>query len=253
MTGLSTDYERDCKVDIGSYVEASTDATVTNDNTEQKRSCVALGPVGNRQGPIKCFNIESGKILHLRTLTQLPCPLANRLVKKVEAWDKRGARVIKKGCIEFLNRNGENFDWENDDLSELEVVNKQPRLVDPGVADIPLDAGPKEDLGGSPEVKEKPPYATRVVEARHHAGLDVKSEPRQSQGVEVRDDGVIVIDDDGNEVQVEVSKFSEGAHGTGRRDIYSLLPRKGRTTRPLGSRTQGKVQGVMPPKMIHTF
>ena len=37
--------------------------------------------------------------------------------------------MIKKGCIEFLNRNGENFDWENDDLSELEVVNEQPKLV----------------------------------------------------------------------------------------------------------------------------
>ena len=64
MTGLSTDYDRDCKVDIGSYVEASTDATATNDNTERTRSCVALGPVGNRQGSVKCFDIESGKILH---------------------------------------------------------------------------------------------------------------------------------------------------------------------------------------------
>ena len=34
VTGLSTDFNRDCKVDIGSYVEASTDAVVTNDNTE---------------------------------------------------------------------------------------------------------------------------------------------------------------------------------------------------------------------------
>ena len=62
VTGLSTDYNRDCKVDIGSYVEASTDAVVTNGNTERTRSCVALGPVGNRQGSVKCFDIESGKI-----------------------------------------------------------------------------------------------------------------------------------------------------------------------------------------------
>ena len=48
VTGLSTDYKRDCKVDIGSYVEASTDAAVTNNNTERMRRCVALGPVGNR-------------------------------------------------------------------------------------------------------------------------------------------------------------------------------------------------------------
>ena len=48
-------------MDIGSYVEASTDAAVTNDNTERTRSCDGLGPVGNRQGSVKCFDIESGK------------------------------------------------------------------------------------------------------------------------------------------------------------------------------------------------
>ena len=72
VTGLSTDYERDCKVDIGSYVEAITDTTVTNDNTERTRSCIALGPVGNRQVSVKCFDIKSGKILHRRTVTKLP-------------------------------------------------------------------------------------------------------------------------------------------------------------------------------------
>ena len=36
------------------------------------------------------------------------------------------------------------------------MVNEQPKLGDPGVTDIPLDGGPEEELGGSPEVKEKP-------------------------------------------------------------------------------------------------
>ena len=45
VTGLSIDYDCDCKVDIGSYIEASTDATVTNNNTERTRSCVTLGRV----------------------------------------------------------------------------------------------------------------------------------------------------------------------------------------------------------------
>ena len=58
VTGLSTDYERDCKVNIGSYVEASTDTTVTNDNAERAMSCVALGHVDNRQGSFKCFDIH---------------------------------------------------------------------------------------------------------------------------------------------------------------------------------------------------
>ena len=97
MTGLSTDYERDCKANIGSYVEASTDATVTNVKTERTRSCVARGPVGNRQGSVKSFDIESGKILHRRTMTQLPRPLDDRLVKNIEEWGAKGASVRLKG------------------------------------------------------------------------------------------------------------------------------------------------------------
>ena len=76
--------------------------------------------------------------------------------------------------------------------------------MDPGAAEIPLDAGPEDELGGFQGVKEKPSYVTRAVAARRRAGLDVESEPRQSRGVEVRADNVIVIDDDGDEVQVEV-------------------------------------------------
>ena len=77
---------------------------MTNNNIERTRSCVALGPVGNRQGSVKYFDIESGKILHRRTVTQLPWPLDNRLVKKVKQWGKKGAAAIKRGCIDFFEQ-----------------------------------------------------------------------------------------------------------------------------------------------------
>ena len=74
-----------------------------------------------------------------------------------------------------------------------------------GVAEITLSAAPEEELRGSPVIPEKPSYYTRAVAARRCAGLNVESAPRQSRGVEVRADDVIVIDDDDNEVQVEVA------------------------------------------------
>ena len=86
VTGLSTDYKRDCKVDPGSYVEASTDAIITNNNTQRTTSCVDIGPAGNRQGSIKCVDIMTGKILVRRNVTQLPWPLDKMLIKRVEAW-----------------------------------------------------------------------------------------------------------------------------------------------------------------------
>ena len=80
VTGLSTDYKRDCKVDIDGYVEESTVAVVTNDNIERTRKCVDIGLVGNRQDPRKYFDIETDKILHPRTVTQLHWTRGNILI-----------------------------------------------------------------------------------------------------------------------------------------------------------------------------
>ena len=36
--------------------------------------------------------------------------------------------------LEFLNRNGEKFAWENDDLAEIEVKTREEKLVQPTMA-----------------------------------------------------------------------------------------------------------------------
>ena len=101
-----------------------------------------------------------------------------------------------------LNRKGEKFDWDNDDLTDLEVVDEQPKLIDPGVADIPVPDEYDEDITESEEKKERPSYVTRAVLARQRAGLDRESEPGAARGVGVlRADDVIVIDDDDDTVQ----------------------------------------------------
>ena len=134
-------------------------------------------------------------------MTQIPWPLDNILIRKVEAWGKKGARAIKRGRIKFLNRKGEKFDWDNDDLTDLEVVDEQPKLIDPGVADIPVPDEYDEEITESDE-KERPSYVTRAVLARQRAGLNRESEPGAARGVGVlRADDVIVIDDDDDTIQ----------------------------------------------------
>ena len=49
ITGSTINYKRDCKAVVGVYVEASTDAEITNDNSECRQSCIYLGPAGNCQ------------------------------------------------------------------------------------------------------------------------------------------------------------------------------------------------------------
>ena len=116
------------------------------------------------------------------------------MIRKVEAWGKRSARAIKRNRIDFLNRKGEKFDWDNDDLSDLERVDEQPKMIDPGVADVPEDDKYDEDPDQGRRVEEKPSYVTRAVAARERAGLNRES-PRQARGVDERVGDVIEIDD----------------------------------------------------------
>ena len=84
VTGRTVNYKRDYRACIGGYVEASTDAIVTNDNMHRTHSCITLGPSGNRQGSVKCFDLETGKVVVRRTINQIPWP--EIMIKNSSAW-----------------------------------------------------------------------------------------------------------------------------------------------------------------------
>ena len=74
---------KDAKAMFGSYVEASRDDKITNDMKSRTDPCLALGPSGNLQGSVKCFDLKTGRILIRRTVTSMPVP--DSLVKVVNA------------------------------------------------------------------------------------------------------------------------------------------------------------------------
>ena len=43
VTGISTEYFRDCKADVGAYVKASHDNEITNTNDKRTHSCIYVG------------------------------------------------------------------------------------------------------------------------------------------------------------------------------------------------------------------
>ena len=45
--------------------------------------------------------------------------------------EKKGKKAILKGQIKFMNQKGEKFDWDNDDLTEIEMSDIEPKLVQP--------------------------------------------------------------------------------------------------------------------------
>ena len=63
---LTWDMSIYCRVEFGAYVEVYDDWDVTNSMKARARHCIALGPTGNLQGSIKCFDLKTGIVLHRR-------------------------------------------------------------------------------------------------------------------------------------------------------------------------------------------
>ena len=74
VTGLRMDYTKHCRVRWGAYVEASQDPDITNTMTDRTAPCIALGPTGNIQGSINCYNLETKQVITRRTIQPLPMP-----------------------------------------------------------------------------------------------------------------------------------------------------------------------------------
>ena len=199
MTGLTVSFTKHCTVDVGAYIEASTDAIITNINNYRTHAYIALGTYGNRQGYLNCFDLDMGRVVVRGTVKQMIWP--ERLLRKANAWGKKGKNAILKGQIKFLNRKGDKFDWENNDLTEIEMADKEPKLVQPNfIAKIPLIEvesdyepimGPKPST--EPEVNSS--YAERAKKARKNAGqnTDVMTHPK-TRGVDDDEDDASVIE-----------------------------------------------------------
>ena len=74
VTGQKLDMKKDCRALFGAYVEDSKDAVTTNTMDERTHSCIPLGPSGNLQGSVKCFDLLTGKLIIQRTVKTAPYP-----------------------------------------------------------------------------------------------------------------------------------------------------------------------------------
>ena len=137
VTGRKIDMEKDCRALFGSYVEASKDAVITNTMDERTHSCIALGPAGNLQGSLKCFDLLTGKLVIRRTFKCLPLP--ERIIKLVNLWGKTSRSKQFGNTLEFRDRNKVKYDWDNEEIMENKaLVEPSSTVVHAGtLAEIP--------------------------------------------------------------------------------------------------------------------
>eukprot|EP00956_Cyclotella_meneghiniana_P001508 scaffold1710_cov37-Cyclotella_meneghiniana.AAC.2 len=130
VSGLRLDFSKHCRSRFGSYVEANQDSDITNTLNDRTAPCILLGPTGNVQGSVNCYNLETKKVVVRRTMHPLPIP--DHVIRRVI---KLGQRFGEKGPDEE----------ENTDLIEPEPSSDTDVLPAeiPGVElEEPAPAGP---------------------------------------------------------------------------------------------------------------
>jgi hypothetical protein len=148
MTGIQFDYQKHCRLQFGSYVQAHQEPSTTNTQAARTVGAICLGPTGNIQGSYKFLNLRTGKHITRRRWSQLPMP--QEVIDRV---DQLGRADGQPELLTFYDRKGRL-------IGESET---------PGVLDAPEATIPDhDDLGnlnpstvnyhyGSDEEPENPP------------------------------------------------------------------------------------------------
>ena len=120
------------KSPYGEYIEASMDDDVTNDMKGITHLCISLGHSRNWHGSKMCFDLDTGKLVLIRTITRLPTP--ERAIRIMNNYGKSQKNAGCNNKLELWDCMKNKYNWENEDLDvsdgnvEVAPLNKYPHI-----------------------------------------------------------------------------------------------------------------------------
>ena len=163
------------------------------------------------------------KFVVRRNISQIPW--TERMIKKASVWRRRSKEIMANNAIQIRNRHGGNFDWDNDDMSALEVTTELLKMIHPDmVANLPGIKLEIDFLRQVLLVSGKNPYIiTQLESAILNAGLDEEPEANidpirviETPDINLRDDmypglyhgqGVLLTIEEEQEILPEFSDY----------------------------------------------
>lgn len=136
LTGRKLDFQKDCLLKFGAYVQVHEDDMITNTMKERTLGAIALGPAGNVQGSYNFLSLKTWKVVKRRAWTTLPMPThVIELVNKKAADDI--AELKRKGVVfELDDENSPTIGpnpTESEEMDEAEqVLAQEPDPEEPG-------------------------------------------------------------------------------------------------------------------------
>ena len=94
--GHDLSYDKHCKFNFSSYVEAHKYCKVTNDMEEQKVSGICLGPTENFQGRYAIISLKTGRVITCKKKI-LEIPMPTWVIQRADALAMRDGRDLYDG------------------------------------------------------------------------------------------------------------------------------------------------------------
>ena len=133
MTGVKLDYNRDCKLEIGTYVQVHEEPAPTNTIDEFRTTgAIALERTSNLQGGYYFLSLNTGRVLNRRKWTVLP--MSNDVITRVNEladkedhdfifWDRHGNPNDDSSLTGVDDDDDDNDSDYNDENSQEELDN----------------------------------------------------------------------------------------------------------------------------------
>jgi hypothetical protein len=109
------DYKKHCRVLPGTYCEVHDKPSPLNTMTPCTHEAIALGSMGNLQGSMKFYSLDTGHVLKRRSF--MPIPMPDQIIAKV---NNIGAKEKQGRTFCFLNQQVQPYEWA-DEVPEDDV------------------------------------------------------------------------------------------------------------------------------------
>ena len=209
IMGRPVEYEKNCKVKFGSYVEAYNENKPTNTPKERTISGIFLRSLDNRQGGYEVLDLQTGQTTTRFKVTELNMPV--EVIKRVEQLaDKDGFKPHSTPIVRtYALIPGVNDDDSDDDSDSESDTDSFPDLVD---RDSDSDSEDEDSLYGEEEVAElenRGNYTTGVHSNRNIAGVPGEEQQQLDEEQQQLDDQSMESDEEQDELQDKAEDAEE--------------------------------------------
>ena len=176
-----------CRAPFGAYCEVHTDPDITNTMEPRTKWAICLGPTGNMQGSYKFMSLSTGKKIVRRKFTEMP--ITESVIRQVDKWAKKDRA---QSGLTFLNRNGLEYDFGDDDDQATLVVRPELAPFPDMPAEAPGILTEHEEINGVSPIQDTPAQSDeeRAMLAAENSGIDFGpiNEHETREVVELLDD-----------------------------------------------------------------